>query len=165
MSICFCEAVEVVFGLCLAIVAFFVSGDPAEGSGTGGSTRLRRVHTKNFLAHVTPATKLLPVRASIVGAFKYGTRSSRRSTGCINTDHASGLIPKANDVIFARGTRARRRFYRPNLLGRSSSLHAGVRSGVSVVGERHPPVGVTVLEFNVIFRRNSVGGVVFNVPR
>lgn len=38
-------------------------------------------------------------------------------------------------------------------------------AGVSVVGERHPPVGVKILEFNVIFNCTSVGGVVFNVPR
>ena len=36
---------------------------------------------------------------------------------------------------------------------------------VSVVGEWYPPVGVMILEFNIVFGRTSVGGVVFKVPR
>ena len=35
---------------------------------------------------------------------------------------------------------------------------------VRVVGERYPPEGVIILEFDTVFRRTSVRGVVFSVP-
>ena len=70
------------------------------------------------------------------------------------TGNMSGLIPETNDVIVAQGAGAGRRLVRPTLMGRISCLHASVHSTipVHVVGEPYPPVGVIILECDVLRR-------------